>query len=83
MTGYPEVMLARELGMCYLNVSLVTDYDVGLEGRPDIKPVTAEEVTKVFMEHNEKLKDLMRKIIENIPAKAQCSCHEELERVLS
>ncbi|HHX10410.1 MAG TPA: S-methyl-5'-thioadenosine phosphorylase [Firmicutes bacterium] len=83
MTGYPEVMLARELGMCYLNVSLITDYDVGLEGRPDIKPVTAEEVTKVFMEHNEKLKDLMRRIIESIRATVQCSCHEELERVLS
>ena len=83
MTGYPEVMLARELGMCYLNVSLITDYDVGLEGRADIKPVTADEVTEVFMEHNEKLKQLMAKIIERIPEKPHCSCHEELERVLS
>lgn len=83
MTGYPEVMLARELGMCYLNVSLITDYDVGLEGRADIKPVTAEEVTEVFMEHNEKLKQLMAKIIESIPDKTHCSCHDELEKVLS
>ncbi len=83
MTGYPEVMLARELGMCYLNVSLITDYDVGLEGRADVQPVTAEEVTRVFMEHNEILKNLMKKIIESVPARAQCSCHEELERVLS
>ena len=81
MTGYPEVMLARELGMCYLNVSLITDYDVGLEGRPDIKPVTAEEVTRVFDEHNELLKGLIAKIIEGIPDEVHCSCHDELERI--
>ena len=32
MTQYPEAYLARELEMCYVNISLVTDYDVGLEG---------------------------------------------------
>ena len=31
MTQYPEVALARELQMCYVNVSLITDYDAGLE----------------------------------------------------
>ncbi|HOB30772.1 MAG TPA: S-methyl-5'-thioadenosine phosphorylase [Bacillota bacterium] len=82
MTGYPEVMLARELGMCYLNISLITDYDVGLEGRPDIKPVTAEEVTRVFNEHNELLKTLIARIIEAIPDEINCSCHEELRRIL-
>ncbi|MBU4360882.1 MTAP family purine nucleoside phosphorylase, partial [Patescibacteria group bacterium] len=30
MTAYPEVALARELGMCYLNIGLITDYDAGL-----------------------------------------------------
>ena len=29
MTQYPECWLARELELCYANVSLVTDYDVG------------------------------------------------------
>ena len=32
MTAYPEGWLARELGLCYANVSLVTDYDVGVAG---------------------------------------------------
>ncbi len=32
MTHYPEAYLARELEMCYVNISLITDYDVGLEG---------------------------------------------------
>ncbi|HBK85746.1 MAG TPA: S-methyl-5'-thioadenosine phosphorylase, partial [Firmicutes bacterium] len=30
MTGYPEAMLARELEICYANISLVTDFDAGL-----------------------------------------------------
>ena len=45
MTGYPEVLLARELEICYANVSLITDYDVGVPGAP---PVTHEEVVRVF-----------------------------------
>lgn len=30
MTQYPENILARELEMCYVNISLITDYDAGL-----------------------------------------------------
>ena len=40
MTAYPEGWLARELGLCYANVSLITDYDVGVEGIEGIEPVT-------------------------------------------
>ena len=29
MTAYPEGYLARELELCYANISLITDYDVG------------------------------------------------------
>ena len=35
MTQYPEVVLARELEMCYVNIALITDYDVGLEGESE------------------------------------------------
>ena len=42
MTQYPECWLARELGLCYANVSLVTDYDAGLEAMPDVEPVSAD-----------------------------------------
>ena len=35
MTQYPEAILARELEMCYVNISLVTDYDVRARGRPE------------------------------------------------
>jgi len=80
MTGYPEVVLAKELGMCYVNVSLITDYDAGLEGRPDVAPVTQDEVVRVFAEHNEMLKDLIKGMILATPEKRGCSCEEDLRR---
>jgi 5'-methylthioadenosine phosphorylase len=67
MTQYPEVYLCRELDMAYLNISLITDYDVGLEGHPEIKPVTHEEVVKVFLKNNEKLRNLLFGIIPKMP----------------
>lgn len=83
MTGYPEVVLARELGMCYLNISLVTDYDVGLEGRPDIKPVSGHEVTRVFAEHTEVLKEYIKQIIGALPSKRNCECENEMLKAMS
>ena len=79
MTQYPEVVLARELGMCYLNISLVTDYDVGLEGRKDIKPVTAQEVIRIFQKNNEKVKELILEIIKNLPDQRNCKCAAALK----
>ena len=82
MTQYPEVVLARELEMCYLNISLVTDYDAGLKGRKDIKPVTSKEVIKIFQKNNEKVKELILEIIKNLLAKKNCQCALALKEAL-
>lgn len=74
MTQYPEVPLARELGMCYLNIALITDFDAGLEGRPEVRPVTHEEVLKVFSSNVDRVKQLLFKIIERLPAERECGC---------
>lgn len=34
MTGVPEVVLAREAGLCYATVAISTNYAAGLAGRP-------------------------------------------------
>lgn len=74
MTQYPEAYLARELEMCYVNISLITDYDVGLEGRPDIKPVSLEEVVRIFNENNEKVRQMLFKMIPKLPEAEERSC---------
>lgn len=78
MTQYPEVVLARELGMCYVNISLITDYDVGLEGRPDIKPVSHGEVLKVFQENLGKLRSLLLEMVKNIPEQCSAGCQQHI-----
>ena len=74
MTQYPEVILARELELCYVNISLVTDYDVGLEGDPNVKPVSNDEVMRVFDANLKKLRSLLLKSIELTPSKRSCPC---------
>lgn len=79
MTQYPENYLAREQEICYANISLITDYDVGLEDHPDVKPVTLEEVVRVFNQNNVKIKDLLFKSIEKLGGERKCLCSRALK----
>lgn len=74
MTQYPEAYLARELGMCYVNISLITDYDAGIEGNDKIKPVTEDEVLRVFQENNDKVKKVILEMIKNMDLEQNCGC---------
>jgi 5'-methylthioadenosine phosphorylase len=76
MTQYPECVLAREMELCYANISLITDYDVGVEGVP---PVTNDEVVRVFTENNEKLRGLLFAVIPALPAERDCICATALD----
>ena len=78
MTQYPEVALARELEMCFLNVSLITDYDVGVEGE-DVEPVSHEAVIKVFQENLARLRDLLFAVIPALPTQRNCTCATALD----
>jgi 5'-methylthioadenosine phosphorylase len=71
MTQFPEIALARELEICYANVSLVTDHDVGVEGVP---PVTHDEVLRVFEANLGKLRDLLFAAIPAVPVERTCEC---------
>lgn len=71
MTQYPECYLARELEICYCNISLITDHDAGAEGA---EPVTNDEVVRVFNANNEKVKSLLYRMIPALPTDRQCIC---------
>lgn len=78
MTQYPEAILARELEMCYLNLSLVTDYDAGLEGNPHVEAVQAHEVMRVLAENVSRVRNLLAALIPLIPEKPSCTCQTAL-----
>jgi len=79
MTAYPEAALARELEMCYANISLITDYDVGLEDVPGVKPVSHEEVVRVFNSNNERIRKLILELISRLPKERKCPCATALK----
>ncbi len=73
MTAFPEAYLVKEMDMCPLNISLITDYDAGLVG--DVPPVSHHEVIKVFNNNLDNLKKLLFTMIEKIPAEnTACEC---------
>ncbi|MDO8684590.1 MAG: S-methyl-5'-thioadenosine phosphorylase [Armatimonadota bacterium] len=79
MTQYPECILAIELEMCYVNIALVTDYDTGLVGELGTTPVTAEEVEKMFLANNERVKAVILEMIERASVERSCPCSLRLE----
>jgi 5'-methylthioadenosine phosphorylase len=80
MSQYPEVILARELGICYTGIALVTDYDTGIaQGR---EPVSIEEVFRVFRENVEKVRGLIRSMVRHLGGDRTCGCEEEARRAI-
>jgi 5'-methylthioadenosine phosphorylase len=76
MTAYPEGMLARELELCYANISMVTDHDVGVDGTA---PVSTDEVMRIFAQNNERLRQLLVAAIPRIGAQPHDGCATALE----
>ena len=56
MTGYPEAVLARELGIAYASIALITDYDAGVDGQA---PVTMDAVFAVMSRNVARVRELL------------------------
>ncbi|MFF8260267.1 S-methyl-5'-thioadenosine phosphorylase [Streptomyces virginiae] len=64
MTGHPEAILARELGLCYTSMALVTDLDAGAETG---EGVSHTEVLKVFGENVGRLREVLFDAVAALP----------------
>jgi len=76
MTGVPEVVLARELAMCYATVCVVTNYAAGIMGS---RKLTHTEVKEIFNKRIGDIKRVVIKAIERIPEERKCFCSKVLE----
>jgi len=74
MTQYPEAYLARELGLCYASIALITDYDVGVEGIDGIEAVTQDQVFAFFEQNIEQVRRVLYRAIDSVPAERTCTC---------
>lgn len=75
MTNVPECVLARELGICYSTISVVTNFAAGIsDGR-----LTPREVSELMDENIGKVKKLLFNVIPRIPKGRSCSCEDALK----
>lgn len=77
MTLFPEVVLAREVELCYVSIAMITDYDVWAD-----KPVSTSEVLNTMIKNKENFKKLITKTIPYIPKERLCLCKKTLNDAL-
>ncbi|MEJ2696236.1 MAG: S-methyl-5'-thioadenosine phosphorylase [Candidatus Sulfobium sp.] len=70
MSTVPEVILAREAGICYQTIAMSTDYDCWKEGE---EPVTWEMILAIMNKNAENVKKLLLDTITRI-TRTDCEC---------
>ena len=79
MTNLPEVKLAREAELCYATLALATDYDVWHESH---ETVTVETVIRNLQMNVATAKQILRRLIPQIPVARSCACASLLENAV-
>ena len=78
MTNVPEAFLAKEAGMAYSTIAMITDYDCWKE-----EHCSVDEIMKVMKGNNEKAQKIIPAIIDNFkknpisPIKRKCSWNND------
>ena len=70
MSTVPEVILARELGICYQTIAMSTDYDCWKEGE---EPVTWDMILTIMKKNTNNVKRLLLNTIVKIK-NTECAC---------
>ncbi len=73
MSTVPEVILARELGLCYQSIAMSTDYDCW---KADEEPVTWDIIVRIMKENAENVKRLIMTTVPKITC-TECNCRGE------
>jgi len=76
MTNMPEAKLAREAGLCYGTVALVTDYDCWHDTE---KAVTVEAILAVLNQNVALAKRMLRQVVPATAVAVSCACHRALQ----
>jgi 5'-methylthioadenosine phosphorylase len=80
MTGHPEAVLARELGLCYTSLTLVTDLDAGTETG---EGVSHSEVLEFFSSNVDRLRTVLFDAVGGLrPSETRdCLCTHALDGI--
>ena len=70
MTNVPESTLAREAGLCYAAMAMVTNMAAGISK----SPLTHEEVVEIMAANTENVRRLALETILSLPPEPACTC---------
>ncbi len=72
MTSVPEVVLAREAGMCYATIAMVTNYAAGISRTR----LSHQEVVDIMGENAHNLRTLIMDAVKDLDEDAPCECRQ-------
>jgi 5'-methylthioadenosine phosphorylase len=79
MTAMPEARLAREAGLCYAMLAMVTDYDVWHDTEED---VSVEVVNSHLRANSESARAIIRQLVASGLPERTCGCGLALEHAI-
>lgn len=75
MTLFPEVTLSKEMGICYGNITLITNSGSGVE---EDRKLTSSEVIEEAVKHTKKIANIIKNYIED-NNEGVCACKDILK----
>jgi 5'-methylthioadenosine phosphorylase len=75
MTLVPEVVLAREKGLCFVSLCLVCNMATGLQNR-----LSADEIAVVYKKKQPVVSKLLRMTIQSLDEKQPCQCPTDISK---
>jgi 5'-methylthioadenosine phosphorylase len=79
MTNVPEAYLAREAGLCYASVSMVTDYDSWNDREEAVRAASA---MAVMLDNAARAKALLARTLEAFEDRPTCACRRANEHAV-
>jgi 5'-methylthioadenosine phosphorylase len=77
MTLVPEVVLAREKGICYASICLVCNMAAGLQER-----LTTDEISKIYKQKEQIISDILQMTIASVDKKRDCNCKHDFSKAV-
>ncbi len=75
MTLSPEVILAREKGMCFVSLCLVCNMAAGLQHR-----LPADEISSIYKKKEPLISEILHLTIQSIDEKQPCACPSDVSQ---
>lgn len=79
MTNVPEVVLAREAGLCYAVIAMVTNFAAGISPTP----LTHTEVVQVMQTNANSIRSLVMTVLGRLDSEENCRCSQNYPRLQS